>query len=98
DNYCCRCVSQATTTTTTTSPPYTPCPSGYSCVPSYGVSNFCQGCGYSGMRCDCQGQTRACNQNGDNYCCRCVRYSSQPVPAGILSSLWDFIKSIFGIQ
>ncbi|MEM5869968.1 MAG: hypothetical protein QXR09_02250 [Candidatus Aenigmatarchaeota archaeon] len=83
--------------TTTTLPSYTPCPSGYSCVPSYGVSNFCQGCGYSGMRCDCQGQTKACNQNGDNYCCRCVRYSSQPIPAGILSSLWDFIKNLLRI-
>ncbi|MEM5879466.1 MAG: hypothetical protein QXU74_03170 [Candidatus Aenigmatarchaeota archaeon] len=94
---CCkttRCSGTTTSTTTTTLPPYTPCPSGYSCVPSSSVSSFCQGCGYSRMGCDCKAQTKACNQYGHNFCCKCV---SRAVPAGILSSLWDFIKNLLRI-
>jgi hypothetical protein len=40
--------------------------------------------------------------NIDGYCsgnqCICVPKTGGPIPAGILGSLWDFIKSLLGIQ
>jgi hypothetical protein len=81
--------------TTSTTPPYTPCSSGYSCVPSSGISSFCYGCGQNRMSCDCKPQSTPCNQVGSNYCCKCI---STPIPAGIFDSLWNFIKSLLGIK
>jgi hypothetical protein len=86
-----KCVSvettTSTTTTTTTKPPSTTTTTTTT-IPSCDENTCYSNCLARG--------------NIDGYCssnqCICVPKTGGPIPAGILGSLWDFIKSLLGIQ
>jgi len=84
-----------TSTTTTIPQTYNPCSSSYVCISSNSVADFCQGCGYGGLDCDCQAQTTACNQNGHNYCCKCVPFSTTTTTLSYCDQLHKLIITAY---